>query len=146
MKHVSISLDDGNGAEQFECDVHAATVEPSAGDVVTYVTLCPDGNYSQAAADTFAFHVVGAQRWSDGVAPAVGGIGMARYLDDRAGIELTCIYNAHGVGVPSPEFPAKRFTCISQHPAYGGERDNWAEFDISLPISGTPETLTAAPV
>jgi hypothetical protein len=44
------------------------------------------------------------------------------------------------------EFPAKRFTCISQHPAYGGERDNWAEFDISLPISGTPETLTAAPV
>lgn len=149
MQHVSITLDDGTGEQSFECDVHAATVEAEPGDVVTYVTLCPDGTYSQAAADTFVFHVIGAQRWSDGAAPATDGMGLARYLDDHAGTdlsELTCVYNAHGDAVPSPEFPAKRFTCIAQHPAYGGERDTWAEFDVSMPITGNPETLTAAPV
>ena len=39
--------------------LHAATIEPEAGDTVTYVTLCPDGTYSQRAATTYVLHLVG---------------------------------------------------------------------------------------
>jgi hypothetical protein len=31
-------------------------------------------------------------------------------------------------------------------PTYGGEAEVWAEFDVSLPVSGEPELLTAPPV
>jgi hypothetical protein len=145
MKEISLTLqaaDDLAGTE-FHCDVHAATLEASPGDVVTYVTLCPDGTYSQSAADTFTLHLIGAQRWSDET--DTDGEGLARYLDDHAGEELTFVYQAHGSMAPSALQPAKAGVCIAQHPAYGGERDTWAEFDVSLPINGVPETLTAPP-
>lgn len=138
MREISLTLDDGVGtATEFKCDVHAATIEPEAGDVVTYVTLCPDGTYSQRAATTYVLHLVGVQNWD--------AAGLAKYLDEHDGVELTFIYQAHGAMPPSATEPAKRGTCIGQAPAYGGERDTWAEYDVELPISGTPETLTAPP-
>jgi len=139
MREISLTLDDGvTPATEFKCDVHAATIEPEAGDVVTYVTLCPDGTYSQRAATTYVLHLVGVQNWD---AP-----GLARYLDEHDGVELTFVYQAHGDVDPSETAPAKSGVCIGQSPAYGGERDTWAEYDVELPISGTPETLTAPPV
>ena len=137
MREISLTLDDGSAPVEFHCDVHAATIEPEAGDVVTYVTLCPDGTYSQRAATTYVLHLVGVQNWD---AP-----GLARYLDEHDGQELTFIFNAHGSDVPSATAPAKTGVCIAQSPAYGGERDTWAEYDVELPVNGVPETLTAAP-
>ena len=139
MREISLTLDDGvqPTPTEFKCDVHAASIEPEAGDVVTYVTLCPDGTYSQRAATTYTLHLVGVQNWD---AP-----GLARYLDEHDGVELTFVYNAHGAGAPSDAAPAKSGICIGQSPTYGGERDTWAEYDVELPVSGTPETLTAAP-
>lgn len=138
MREISLTLDDGvTPATEFRCDVHAATIEPEAGDTVTYVTLCPDGTYSQRAATTYALHLIGVQNWD--------AAGLARYLDEHDGQELTFVYNPHGTGVPSDTAPAKTGVCIGQAPAFGGERDTWAEYDVELPVSGTPETLTAAP-
>ena len=139
MREISLTLDDGgvDGAIEFKCDVHAATIDPQAGDVVTYVTLCPDGTYSQRAATTYILHLVGVQNWD--------AAGLAKYLDEHDGVELTFIYQAHGAVDPSPEAPAKQGTCIGMAPTYGGERDTWAEYDVELPVSGTPDTPTAPP-
>src|SRR5262245_10480352 len=147
MKAVSLALDDGTGKKQFECDVHAATIEWEDGDVVTYVTLCPSGNYSNAAADVASLHLVGVQRWTDGSGgPPTESIGLARYLETAAAAakSLTFTFNAHGTGTPSPQAPAMTGTCVAKHPTYGGERDTWAEFDVTLPINGAPAIATTA--
>jgi hypothetical protein len=136
MREISLTLTDGVGvATEFHCDVHAATIEPEAGDTVTYVTLCPDGTYSQRAATTYVLHLVGVQNWDAD--------GLAKYLDEHDGAELTFVFQAHGTMPPSVSEPAKTGTCIGQAPTYGGERDTWAEYDVELPISGTPDTLTS---
>jgi hypothetical protein len=140
MREISLTLDDGVQVAplEFKCDVHAATIEPQAGDVVTYVTLCPDGTYSQRAATTYILHLVGVQNWD--------AAGLAKYLDEHDGVELSFIYQAHGVAAnTTADQPAKQGTCVGMAPTYGGERDTWAEYDVELPISGTPDTLTAPP-
>ena len=140
MREISLTLDDGIQVAplEFKCDVHAATIEPEAGDVVTYVTLCPDGTYSQRAATTYVLHLIGVQNWD--------AAGLAAYMDEHDGVELTFIYQAHGpIDVTSASMPAKQGTCIGMAPAYGGERDSWAEYDLELAISGVPDTLTAPP-
>ena len=138
MREISLTLDDGVGTPvEFKCDVHAATLEASAGDTVTYVTLCPDGTYSQRAATTYALHLVGVQNWD--------AAGLALYLDSHDGVELSFYFQAHGALPASVDAPAKQGVCIGQAPTYGGDRDEWAEYDVELPVTGVPETLTAPP-
>lgn len=137
MREISLTLKAGaEAAVEYKCDVHAASIEPEAGDVVTYVTLCPDGTYSQRSATTYTLHLVGVQNWD--------AAGLARYLDAHDGQTLTFAFNAHGAGAPSASAPAKAGTCIGMAPTYGGERDTWAEFDVELPVSGIPATVVSA--
>jgi hypothetical protein len=139
MKTVTLTLLEAGGTgagAEFNCNVKAATVEASPGDTVTYQTLCPDGTYSQPGATTYDLHLVGVQDWD---AP-----GLARFLDDNEGVACAFVVQAHGAGVaPSVDKPAKTGTCILVAPSYGGEVDNWAEFDVTLPIMGKPTTATA---
>src|SRR4029077_15496979 len=139
MREISLTLDDGaaGGPIEFKCDVHAATIEPQAGDVVTYVTLCPDGTYSQRAATSYILHLVGVQNWD--------AAGLAAYLDARDGVELAFYFQAHGALPASVDAPAKAGVCIGTPPAYGGAREEWAEFDVDLAIPGIPDPLPAPP-
>jgi hypothetical protein len=141
MKEVGLTLAIGAATpEEFDCHVSQAILEATAGDVVTYTTLCANGSMSRSADATYVLHLVGVQDW-DGTA---GSIGLARYLDDNAGQLAEFVYQAHGLGVaPSPATPAKSGTCELQAPSYGGEADKWAEFDVSLPITGKPLTVEA---
>lgn len=144
MQEISLTLDDGSGPVEFDCNVHAATLEAAAGDVVTYVTLCAGGSMTRQKASTYTLHLIGVQDW-DGTALSVG---LARYLADHNGVAgIEAIYQAHGAGVaPSESQPAYRMTVQAIQPTYGGEAEVWAEFDVSLPVSGEPELLTAPPV
>jgi hypothetical protein len=139
MREISLTLatvSPPGTPTEFKCDVHAATIEPSAGDVVTYVTLCPDGTFSQRAATTYELHLVGVQNWDAD--------GLALFLDENDGLELAFVFQAHGAAAPSAATPAKSGTCIGMAPTYGGERDTWAEYDVTLPISGVPDTVVTA--
>lgn len=144
MQEISLTLDDGGagGPVEFDCNVHAATLEAEAGDVVTYVTLCAGGTMTRQKASTFTLHLIGVQDW-DGT---TGKVGLARYLADHAGDMLEAIYQAHGKGVPPSEVePAYRVQVQAVQPSYGGKAEEFAEFDVSLPVSGEPELLTAPP-
>lgn len=140
MREISLTLMVAGGpgpATEFHCDVHSATIEAEPGDDVTYQTLCVDGSYSQRGKTTYALHLVGVQNWD---AP-----GLARFLDEHDGDSLDFVFQAHGSAVaPSAATPAKSGTCIGQAPSYGGEADTWAEYDVSLPITGVPVTVVAA--
>jgi hypothetical protein len=138
MKTISLTLKvsgDVAPATEFLCEVHSAVIEAEPGDDVTYQVLCPDGTYSQRGATTYALHLVGVQNWD---AP-----GLARFLDEHDGVALDFVFQAHGHDVaPSAATPAKSGTCIGQAPSYGGEVETWAEYDVALPISGRPVTVT----
>jgi hypothetical protein len=141
MKEIGLTLAIGAGTpEEFDCHVGQAILEAKAGDVVTYTTLCANGSMSRSGNPTYTLHLVGVQDW-DGTA---GSIGLARFLDDHVGEVAEFVFQAHGLGVaPSPATPAKSGSCELQAPSYGGEADKWAEFDVSLPITGAPVTLVA---
>ena len=137
MKEITLTLatvtPPGTPVE-FKCDTHLASIDAAAGDDVTYQTLCPDGTFSQRGVTTYVLHLVGVQNWD---AP-----GLARFLDENDGVELAFVYQAHGTAAPAEATPAKSGTCIGQAPSYGGEAETWAEFDVELPISGKPLTVT----
>jgi len=145
MQDISLTLDTippGTAPVEFDCNVHSAILEASAGDTVTYVTLCAGGTMTRQKASTYVLHLIGVQDW-DGT-PA--SLGLARYLADHQGEMLTAIYQAHGKAVvPSDVEPAYRMQVQAVQPNYGGEAETFAEFDVSLPVSGEPELLTAAP-
>jgi hypothetical protein len=137
MKEISLTLKVGAAtAVEFNCNVSQAILEPSPGDVVTYTTLCAGGSMSRTKDPTWALHLIGVQDW-DGT---TGKVGLARYLADNAGAMATFAYNAHGVApiVPTPATPAYGGHCQLAAPTYGGEAGTWAEFDVSLTVSGKP--------
>jgi hypothetical protein len=144
MKSISLTLQAEGQATpvEFNCNVRIATIEVEAGDVVTFEPLCEDGAYSESEPPTYAMHLVGAQDWTSNTVPA--SIGLARYLDDFAGLSAAFEFQAHGQDVAaSADQPAKAGTLILQAPSYGGEKSTYAELDVSMPIVGKPTNVVA---
>ncbi len=129
LKDAIVSLTfDGSAAETFECHVRTVEVVPEPGDVVTYQPLCSDNSYVETGPDTFTLHLAGVQDWS--------AAGLARLLWDNAGEDVT--FSVAAYGAIAADTPAMTGTAKVRRPAYGGEAESWAEFDVELPISGVP--------
>lgn len=129
VKDAIVSLGfNGGAAAAYECHVRRAAVVPTPGETVTYQPLCSDASYSETAADTFALELIGVQDWS--------ATGLARLLWDNAGEDVTFSIAAYGAIAAAT--PAMTGVCKAVRPPYGGTGDEWAEFDLELPIVGIP--------
>ena len=99
MRDVSLTLKLTTGAGErveYNCDAHLAAIESTAGDEVTYATLCPEGSFSGASGrSTYALHIVAAQDWS--------ATGLARFLWDHEGEPAEFQYQAHGATTPAAD-------------------------------------------
>jgi hypothetical protein len=136
-KGFVVSLTFGAGpAVDVACHVRDAQIVPTPGKIVEYVPLCTDASYVETADDTFVLSLTGVQDWS--------ATGLARLLWDHAGEEVPFVVNAYGDAAPSATHPSMTGTARAVRPAYGGERDAWAEIDVDLPVIGTP-ALDATP-
>jgi len=140
MRDVSLklSLVSGGTYVEYNCDVSTAEIVPTAGDEVTYSTLCPTGSYSSRGKTTYALHLVAAQRWD-------ATDGLAAFLWDHDGELATFQYQAHGDDVvPSTALPgmAGEVTLVAGN--YGGPVDEWAELDVTLACSNKPTKIVAA--
>jgi len=141
MRDVSLTLKllpSGPSRVQFNCDAHLAEIVSTAGDEVDYRTLCATGSFSSVGATTYALHIVAAQDWSAN--------GLARFLWDNDGAQAEFQYQAHGIAAipPTATTPGMAGTVRLIAPNYGGEADNYAELDVTLPCSTKPSITTAA--
>jgi hypothetical protein len=141
MRDVSLTLKLVGGAgsrAEYNCDAHLAEIVPTAGDEVTYVTLCEDGTHSQIGATTYALHIVAAQDWST--------TGLARFLWENDGAEAEFQYQAHGSDVlpPTAAMPGMAGLCRLVAGAYGGEAEAYAELDVTMPCTSKPTLAVAA--
>jgi hypothetical protein len=141
MRDVSLTLKLNPGGAtrvQFNCDAHLAEIVTTAGDTVSYQTLCATGSFSSVGASTYALHIVAAQDWT--------ATGLAKFLWDNDGALADFQYQAHGQGAipPTPAQPGMAGTVRLIAPSYGGEAGQYAELDVTLPCSSKPTVATAA--
>lgn len=121
---------------EYNCDVHLAEIIPTAGDEVSYQTLCASGIYSSIGKTTYALHIVAAQRWAAD--------GLATFLWQHDGEDAEFQYQAHGTVAPSTTQPGMTGTVRLIAGNYGGEADTYAELDVTMPCATKPTMLTAA--
>lgn len=136
MRDVSLTL--GTGSTEYNCQVAAAAVEVTPGDEVTYTTLCSDGTFSEVGRSTYALALRLGQDWANAQ-------GLARWLWDNEGTTAAFRLQAHGSGTASStDAPAMTGTVRIVAPSYGGEVDNYAEAEVTLPCVAKPtlETTT----
>jgi hypothetical protein len=141
MRDVTLTLrlsSDAVGVPvEYQCDVHTAEILPTAGDEVTYSTLCAEGSYSSRGKTSYALHVVAAQRWAAD--------GLASFLWDHDGELADFTYQAHGDGVtPTADLPGMSGQVQLIAGAYGGEADTYAELDVTLACTSKPAKNVAA--
>jgi hypothetical protein len=141
MRDVSLTLKlvtGGTGRLEFSCDAHLAEVITNPGDDVTYATLCAQGSYKSVGQSTYDLHVVAAQDWS--------ATGLARFLWDNEGKLAEFQYQAHGTAAipPTAALPGMAGTVLLVGPSYGGERDTYAELDVTMPCQTRPTLAVAA--
>ena len=139
-KDITLSLKIGAAASKtFSCWAKTAMIEAEAGDVIEYPTLSAGCTYKSAGATSYTLHLIGVQDWD-----AAAASGLAAYLDANDGATAAFWLNAHGPAgtAASVAAPAKAGSCTLIAPSYGGTVGEYAEFDVSLPISGKPSTVT----
>jgi hypothetical protein len=138
MRDVSLTLKLLTGTRlEFNCDAHTAEIVTTPGSDVTYATLCPDGSFSEVGRSTYALHIVAAQDWS--------ATGLARFLWDNEGAQAEFQYQPHGVAIaPSDDTPGMTGTVRLVAPNMGGEAENYAELDVTLPCTAKPTIALAA--
>jgi len=139
-KDITISLKIGAAASKtFSCWAKTAMIDAAAGDTIEYPTLSAGCVYRSAGATTYELHLVGVQDWDPASAS-----GLAAFLDTNDGATATFWLNAHGPAgtAASVSAPAKAGTVTLVAPSYGGSVGEYAEFDVALPISGKPTTVT----
>lgn len=134
---LTLKLVSGGTYAEYNCDVSTAEVVPTPGDEVQYATLCASGSYSSIGKTTYALHVVAVQRWAAD--------GLANFLWDNDGALATFQYQAHGsTTVPTADSPGMTGEVRLVAGAYGGEVNNYAELDVTLPCSQKPTKIVAA--
>jgi hypothetical protein len=136
--NFKLSLVSGGTLVEYNCDVSTAEIVPTAGDEVSYSTLCPDGSYSSRGKTTYALHVIAAQRWDEAD-------GLAAFLWDHDGELATFEYQAHGADVvPTADLPGMTGEVVLVAGNYGGAVDSYAELDVTLACSSKPVKVVAA--
>ena len=139
MKTVLLSLKIGaQPSKAYSCTLKAASVDAKAGTEVEYPTLSAGCVYRNVGQTTYALHLIGVQDWD----PASSS-GLAADLAANDGAAAAFWLQAHGEAVAaSPATPAMTGNCTLIAPSYGGEVNKYAEFDVTLPITGKPLPAT----
>lgn len=88
-------------------------------------TLVPDGVVSDVDSSVWSLELSGIQ-------DMVSAQGFARYLNDNAGDTVTVVYT------PKPGGPAMTADVILMAVPFGGEQGAFTNFDVTLPVVGTP--------
>jgi hypothetical protein len=134
---LTLKLLSGSTRVPFNCDIHLAEVVTNPGDSVEYKTLCTDGSFKSAGASTYDLHIVAAQDWSTD--------GLARFLWDNEGELAEFQYQAHSeTDPPAADTPGMAGVVQLVGPSYGGERDTYAELDVTMPCQTRPTLAIAA--
>lgn len=139
MRDVSLTLG-ATTPDEYNCQVASATVEVTAGDEVTYTTLCTDGSFSEVGRSTYALVLRLGQDWTSSQ-------GLARYLWENEGAVVPFRLQAHGSATESAtDTPAMTGNVRIVAASYGGEVDTYAEAEVSLPCTAKPTLEITAPV
>lgn len=123
LRNAAITID----ATTYQGQLKTCELTPSA-DTQTYPTLDPDTVLADVDTPTWTLHLVGPQNWTTAE-------GLARYLTDNHGKVLDITLEPK-VGAESWDLQA-----IAMATAVGGERGNYGELDVELPVVGQP-TIT----
>ena len=113
------------GGTSFANQVWDVTIEPDT-PVQQQRTLVPDGTISDVDSATWTMKVTGLQD------PQAGGL--AAYLFANAGTQVAFTY-AQVNTVGKVKYSG---TVIAVYPTVGGEQGEFAQFEIEMPIIGTP--------
>ena len=113
------------GGTSFANQVWDVTIEPDT-PVQQQRTLVPDGTISDVDSATWTMKVTGLQD------PQAGGL--AAYLFTNAGTQVAFTY-AQVNTVGKVKYSG---TVIAVYPTVGGEQGEFAQFEIEMPIIGTP--------
>lgn len=120
----------------FQAQVTTAEVIPTAGKEATFVPLDPTATIKRVGSTTWELHLVGGQDWTTTT-------GLARYLYINDGSTTTFTVKAFGA-TATADHPGFTGTCQLVAATYGGESDNFATLDVTLPITGGKPTLVTS--
>ena len=125
-----------NATLTIDGDNHAAFVKKArlVPDVTvqTYKTLVPSGVIQDVDAPTWALELQGVQDW--------GTDGLARALHDGHGTNIVVVL------APKAGTGQRQATCtvVAMSVPFGGESGEFAEFDVTLAVVGTPTFADAS--
>lgn len=126
LKTIELQLD----GQDFDADVIAAAIVPSAGAIRKVTTL--DGVVHQdTEPESWAIELTAVIDW-DSVRP-----GLARFLFDNKGTNVTFRFHDVDAAVSSGS-PALTGTCTLVPLPYGGTGNDFATATVQLPIDGDP--------
>jgi hypothetical protein len=139
MKDAYLQLKTTSGTfAVYNCQVKRAVLMPEPGETVEYKTLCASGTWSEVGRATWTLELEGPQGWSDTE-------GLSALFFDEQGNLLDFRLDKYGEGhVPSAEEPAFYGQVRAIPVAYGGTVDEYAEFEVALPVQGDPVKQVAA--
>lgn len=119
------------GGTSFAEDVIDAEIVPTPGAVQTVITL-----------DGVAHQDVGTPSWALRLNMIIdhdsGRPGLAYYLNNNIGTLVAVVFNPHGTGAESASQPKWTFSVRIQPAPMGGNGNEFAEYEVMLPIIGTP--------
>jgi hypothetical protein len=121
VKNVTCTFGGGDYANQFT----KARLVPDT-PVQTLRTLVPDGIVQDVDSAVWTLELSGAQDWT-------AAQGLARYLHDHHGETVEVVLTPKASGVSAT------FDVLCMSVEFGGEQGNWATFEVTLPVQGTPE-------
>jgi hypothetical protein len=127
QKIITFSL----GGTSFAEDIIDIRLEPVPGDETKVITL--DGiAHIDVGTESWQF-VINAVIDHDSVRP-----GFAYYCNQNKGTTVAFIYNPHGTGAESATQPKWTGSLKVQPFQIGGNGNEFAEYEVTLPVVGTP--------
>lgn len=122
MRNASATFD----TTQYNNQLTKAELVPDTA-VSQLKTLDPTGTVSDVDSASWMFEIAGVQDWK--VAQ-----GLCDFLNANHGEEIDVVLQPR----PGTGQRIATFKCIAISQNFGGEQGNWALFETSLPVVGTP--------
>lgn len=118
----------------FSTQVTTAEIIATPGKSTTFTPLDPTATITQVGATTYELHLVGGQDWTNTS-------GLAKYLYTNDGSVVTFTVKAWDTS--TTDHPGMTGSCRIVAGNYGGTASDFAELDVTLPITtGKPTLVT----
>jgi hypothetical protein len=121
VKHVSCTWGGADYASQ-----HTKVRLVPNTPIQTLRTLIPNGVVQDIDDPDWTLEIAGAQDWTSAQ-------GLVRYLNDHRGEDVEVVFTPRSGGVTAT------LTVVAMAAEFGGEKGNWALFELTLPVQGQPE-------